>query len=310
MAVSDFAELIELPSGDALFFIDDDHPSEQMRHSYWRANWKKVKGVEGWHSGTRLTGVTSVTKTLDYDPSKLLNWAAKTQCIGIAQLVGPMIAEGLDLGEFTWLLDHESIWRELEAAGLTFDDVRDQAATKGTNVHRAALQALAMGAAVPDYESLTDDERRLTQGVVAFWLDHEPEPEQVEQIVYSPSLGVAGRLDFRGQLARCDDDACSCQEIEGIGVLDLKTGNYISAASHAQVGGGYPLLAEDSGFGKSDWALILKVTVDGEYELVPVHGTPAGFAGAVATYREAGRIDREAGKDRTKRAKQREAVAA
>lgn len=300
------AEFIELPSGDALWYIDDDHPAPKLRHSYWRHNPKTGK------KGTRLTGVTTVTKVLDYDPSKLLTWAAKTQCIGIAQLVGPMISEGLDLAEFMWLLDHESIWRELEAADLTFEDVRDLAATEGTNVHRLAFQALAMGREIPDLDALTERERGLAHAVMAFWLDHDPEAAQVEQVVYSPALGVAGRLDFRGTLDRCDNEACHCQRLDlsEPGVLDLKTGGYISAAAHAQVGGGYPLLADDSGFGKSEWAVILKVAEDGTYELIKAQGSPAGFCGAVETYREAGRINREAGKDYKARTEARQAVAA
>lgn len=309
MASSYPAERIDLPSGATLWYVDDGHPSEQMRHSYWRHNEKTGK------RGTRLTGVTTAVKTLDYDPDRLLTWAAKTQCIGIAELVGPVLLGEVGVEELAWLASHESIWRELESAELTFEDVRNRAATKGTNVHRYTLEALAKGRAVPDFEQMTDEEIGYSRGVVAFWLDHEPEPEQVEQIVYSVRLGVAGRLDFRGRIARCEDEHCACHAIDtaAIGVLDLKTGNYLSAAAHAQVGGGYPRLAGESGFGESEWALILKVRADGSYELVEAEGTPEGFEAAVAAYREAGRISREAEKKRKarlERSKARDAVAA
>lgn len=293
------AEYVELPSGDALWYIDDDHPSQQMRHSYWRHNPKTGK------KGTRLTGVTTITKVLDYDPSRLLNWAAETQCIGIAEL---FLA---DPDDTTWLASKEQIVQALREASLTFDDVRDLAATEGTNVHKIAFQALAMGRDMPDLDALSERERGLAYAVMAFWLDHDPEAAQIEQIVYAPTLGVAGRLDFRGTLDRCDNEDCHCHRLDlsEPGVLDLKTGGFLSAAAHAQVGGGYPMLAELSGFGNSGWAVILQVRDDGTYDLVPVRGTPAGFAGAVETYREAGRINREAGKDREARTK-RVAVAA
>lgn len=281
--MSDQPERIDLPSGSSLWYVDADH-------SYWRHNQKTGK------RGPRLTGVTTVTKVLDHDPSKLLTWAAKTQCIGIAELVGPMLLGEVDVEEYAWLASKDSIWRQLERAGLTFDDVRDRAATVGTNVHERALQALALGRPVPDLDAMTPRERGLSRAVMAFWLDHSPVPYEVEQIVYSERLGVAGRLDFRGALATR----------EGVGVIDLKTGNFISAAAHSQVGGGYPLLAFESGFGESEWALILKVTEDGGYELIPAEGSREGFELAVAAYREAGRINREAGQAR----KAREAVAA
>jgi hypothetical protein len=265
--MSDPGERIDLPSGASLYYVDADH-------SYWRCK-------EDGSRGRRLTGVTTVCKTLDYDPSKLLGWAAKTQCIGVAE----RYAEG---GDLDWLASQESIWRELESHQLTFEHVRDKAASEGTNVHERALQALALGRPVPDLDSLSDRERGLAKAVVAFWLDHDPKAELVEQIVYSERLGVAGRLDFLGTLSTR----------EGRGVIDLKTGRWISAAAHAQVGGGYPLLAEESGYGEVNWALILQVREDGTYELIPAQGTSEGFQSAVATYREAGRINREASKAR------------
>ncbi|MGH2955104.1 MAG: hypothetical protein ACRDK9_14015 [Solirubrobacterales bacterium] len=282
--MSDLGELIELPNGTRLYYRDDDH-------AYFRCK------PDGGRS-TRITGVTTVCKPLDHDPDRLLSWSAKTQLIGVAELVAPVLLDfDGDSGSLNWLTSQEAIWRALEDAELTFEHVRDRAAKKGTAVHREALQALALGRPVPNLEALTADERGLARGVMAFWLDHEPQANQVEQIVYSERLGVAGRFDFRGQI----------KGREGVGVIDLKTGNFISAAAHAQVGGGYPLLAEESGFGPSEWALILKVSESGAYELIPAQGTPAGFEGAVSTYREAARIDREAGKARRAA---REAVAA
>jgi hypothetical protein len=262
-------ELFKMPNGEAVYYVDADH-------SYWRCK-------DDGKRGTRLTGVTTVTKTLDYDPGRLLNWAAKVQCIGVAELYAQCDPE-----ELHWLSTQESIWAELEAHELDFENVRDRAAKRGTNVHEMALRALAMGRPVPDLEGLTEEEQGYARGVMKFWLDEDPQVEQVEQIVYSSRLGVAGRLDLRGKLKSFDSP----------GVLDAKTGRWISAAAHAQVGGGYPLLAGESGFGESDWALILQLTPDGDYDLLPAQGTPEGFEAAVVTYREAGRINREAGKAR------------
>jgi len=207
-----------------------------------------------------------------------------------------------DAERLHWLSSPEAMWRELNEHGLTYDQVRDKAGTEGTNAHRLAFQALAMGAPVPDFKALSEREKLLAREISGFWLDHEPKAYQVEQVVYSARLGVAGRLDFRGVLnAKCDNPICACQDAEDIGIIDLKTGGFISAAAHAQVGGGYPLLAEESGFGESNWAAILQVSDQGGYEFFKAEGTPEHFENAVATYRDAGRINYAAGKAREAR---------
>jgi hypothetical protein len=282
-------ERVDLPSGDSLWYFDEDH-------SYWRHNPQTEK------RGRRLTGVTTIVKPLDYNPENLLRWAARTQCEGIALLYKE--SEGEEF--LRWLTDANAIWRELEAHGLTYENIKDRKGEEGTNVHQDAFQALAMGRAVPNLDALRYRERGLARAVSAFWLDHEPKADLVEQIVYSRRLGVAGRLDFRGLLtARCDNPLCACQEADGPGVVDLKTGNFISAAAHAQVGGGYPLLAEESGFGGGDWAAILQVREDGSYDLFKAEGTPQYFESAVDTYRSAGKINYAAGKAREARKVQR-----
>lgn len=267
------AERIDLPSGESLWYVDADH-------SYWRHNPETGK------KGKRLTGVTTACKPCDFNPDGLLRWAARTQLIGVAELAEPLTSDhGADLG---WLTSQEGIQSALEDAELTFEHIRDRAAKRGSNVHEIALQALALGRSVPDLDSLTEEERGYAQAVMSFWLEEEPEVEQVEQIVYSERLGVAGRLDLR----------CSIASRDGIGVLDAKTGRYISAAAHTQVGGGYPLLAEESGFGSSEWALILKLSEDGTYELIEAQAEPEDFEAAVDMYRRSARINREAGKAR------------
>ena len=212
-----------MPSGDGCYYVDSDH-------SYWRMR------PDNGNRGTRLTGVTTVTKTLDVDPKHLLKWAARTNGIGIAMLAAPII-DALVRGdgdrtadELNWLRSADSIWETLEQEQLTYDDVREAKAVVGTNVHERAFQALALGQPVPDLAALTEVERQRAQEVMAFWLDHEPDADLVEQIVLSLEHGVAGRVDFIGKLnARCGDQLCPCQQIElgSRGVLDAKTGGYL-----------------------------------------------------------------------------------
>ncbi len=291
-------ERVDLPSGQSLWYFDEDH-------SYWRHNPDTGK------RGRRLTGVTTVVKTLDHDPSALLRWAAKTQCIGVAELYeSTVLTEGSD--GLHWLSTQDSIWRALTEHELTFEHVRDRAAKRGTNVHEIAFQALGMGRPVPDLDRLTDEEQGHAKAIMAFWLDHEPDPECVEQIVYSERLGVAGRLDFLGSINGYD----------GPCVIDAKTGKYLSAGAHAQVGGGYPLLAVESGLipsepddgqdiyraiaGQEVTALLLQTREDGTYDLVPAEGTPEQFEAAVTAYRAAGKINGAAARSRKARQVERE----
>lgn len=281
--MSDERELIVLPSGVKLYYRDSDH-------SYWKHNPKTEK------PGRRATGVTTACKALDTDPSNLMKWSAKQQLIGASKLVDALGAEqAVEL-----LADPDRCWAELEARAWTYNDVREKAASEGTNVHRQAFEALALGDPVPDLTGLAERELKLAQAVQAFWFDHTPRAEHVEQVVFSERLGVAGRVDFIGEIDGFD----------GRGVLDLKTGNFLGASAHAQVGGGYPLLAEESGYGPIEWAAMLKVTEEGEYEIVPAESTREDFELAVLTYRAAGRINGAAGRARKQRRDAREAVAA
>lgn len=273
-----YEQRVDLPSGLSLWFIDEHPTDRRLNHSYWKHNEETGK------KGTRLSGVTSVVKTLDYEPKNLLKWAAKTQCEGVALLYLRDQSEYMP-----WLTSAAEMWKRLNEEGLTYDHVREAAGDIGTNVHRLAFEALAAGKPGLDFDALTDAEKGRAAAVASFWFDHDPNASQVEQIVYSERLRVAGRLDFRGRLnARCDAPICACQDADGIGVIDLKTGGFISAAAHAQVGGGYPLLSEESGFGESNWAAILQVFDDGTYEFFKAESNPERFENAVKTYRDAG----------------------
>jgi hypothetical protein len=270
--------LVTLPSGERVYYVDETH-------AYYLC-----KPDEG--RGKRLTSVSTVAKVFDVDASRLLSWAARTQCIGIAHAW----EKG---GSTDWLGSAEDIWKHLESLSLTFEDVRQEASRVGTHVHEHAFEALGRGEQVPDREKLTDVEWGHSQGIMKFWLDHEPTTEQVEQIVFSPKLGCAGRLDFRGELSPCGDEACACKqvvvELPGAGIVDCKTGKYVFASDHVQVAG-YRKLSVDSGYGKTDWALILHTREDGTYELIKGEATVKHFESAVRCYRNVGEVSRLARK--------------
>ena len=171
---ADFEQHV-VPSGAVCYYRDADH-------TYWRGiEPKKKRDPEGeWKGCGRLTGVSTASSPFDFNPDNLMRWAARTNGIGVAQLVNMILEAGEGVESFEWLRTAESIWTTLTEQGLTYADVRDARAEEGTNVHKHALYALATGKPVPDYHELTDAEQGYGSGVAAFWLEHFPEPLDAE----------------------------------------------------------------------------------------------------------------------------------
>lgn len=280
---ADFQEH-EMPSGATCYYRDSDH-------SYWTDIKPKTKQPDSEWSGVgRLTGVSTVSAPVDFRPDNLMRWSAKTNGKGIAMLA----ADALELDDaesirdqLSWLSDADSIWRTLEAHSLTYEDLRDEAGERGTNVHVHALHELASGKPVPAYEEMTDEERGRARGVTEFWLEHDVQPLQAEQVVLDLELGVAGRLDLRCIL---DGEPA---------IVDLKTG-FLALKHHTQLAG-YEHCARVSALGETAAQYFLQVDEDGGYDLVPCRATVEDFIAAVDVYRRSGRIAKEAAADRRAR---------
>ena len=298
----DYTEHV-MPNGAVCFYRDDDH-------SYFTGiEPKKKREPEGeWKGCGRLTGISTVSSPFDFNPENLMRWAAKTNGIGIAMLVGEALSADHDAEtirtQLAWLENDVTIWHALEASSLTFNDVREIAAERGTNVHKHSLYALAMGKSISDHEELTDDERGYAHGVEAFWLEHHPEPFQAEKVVMDTDLGVVGRFDLRCRLqAWCGRPRCPCRAVtvgKDMVMLDAKTSGFIPTKHHVQVAG-YDWCAIQSGIGGSSAQWILQVDEHGGWELIPVRATAQDFMVAVDAYRRAGRINNAARADRKER---------
>lgn len=271
-----------MPNGGEVFYRDGDH-------SYWKGAKANPK-AEGGFSGTgRLTGISTVVAPYDWRPDNLMRWAARLNGEGVAALA----AEGLSQDDMEdmraclqWLTTGESIWQALEDARLLYDQARDDAATRGTNVHKHALQAMATGSVVPSRADLTDEEWGYARGVMAFWHETEPEPMFAEQIVCDPDLGVAGRFDLVCEL--------TFNGVRQLALVDAKTSGFIPVKHHSQLAG-YRYCAEKCELlaDPVDCMLILQVDAQGGYELVPAEADDGDFLAAVDLYRRAARIQRE-----------------
>lgn len=304
MSESDF-ERCEVPSGEVCYYRDRDHAY------YESIKPKRKSDPDGeWQGVGRLSGVSTVVGPADFRAENLLRWAARTNGIGVAMLAAETLQSEVVLAaelkdELAWLNSADTIWRALQEQSLTYEDVRDEAAKRGTNVHKHALHELALGHPVPAYEEMTVEEQGYAAGVSGFWLDHDPKPEYSEQVVVDLDLGVAGRLDLIARLgAHCGDPKCPCQDLAlgGRFLGDCKTSGsgFISSKSHAQIGG-YEHCAKVSGFGATDAQWILQVDGEGGYKVMECHADPDDFRVFVDAYRRSGRISKEAKADRKER---------
>lgn len=275
-AVPEGFERHVMPDGTAIYYHDD-------RHAYFRALTANRAG--SWSGSGRLTGVSTVVGPLDFVPTGLMAWTAKLTCEGVARLA----VDGLGLEDpdqirtaLSWLASGEAVNGALRDASLTWGHLRDEAAQRGTNVHALALHALARGAAVPAFDEMTPEEQGFARGVLAFWHDHEPEPLESEQVVWSQTHGVAGRFDLR---CRIDGEVV---------LLDAKTASstFVAAKHHGQLAG-YELLARECGVGESARQVMLRVDAEGGYELVGSTAGPEDFLAALTVYRASARISRE-----------------
>lgn len=289
--VEEMGELIRLPKL-SLYYRDADH-------SYWRAKHDLSRGK-------RFTGVTTAIKPIDFDPERLLKWAARLNTVGVARRVGDALDTYGNVEDLRnaldWLLaeDENRIWAELENFGLTYEDIRNERATLGTNIHEIALGALAAGEAVPDLSKLTPEEEGYAHAVMDFWLAHDPDVLEAEQIVADEELGVAGRYDLTARFGECDDAACPCH-VGGVGLIDCKTGSFVAEREHCQVAL-YGELRERCGIGPVDWTGLLHVSADGRYTLWQGRAELEEALCALSTYRARGSIRNRAGKDRRARA--------
>lgn len=258
----------ELPNGSVVFYKDADH-------SYWTGHDERTGKCSG-----RIPGISTVAKNDgDTNSDNLLNWSARLTCEGVAReaSLGLSLDDAEDIHTaLGWLQTGESVEAALQAEKLTWRDLRNEKGRTG-NVTHGVLEALAQGAD-PILRTGYD------HAVVSWWEEQQPEPLNVEQVVYSQEHGFAGRFDLR---AAFDGDTA---------LIDLKTSGFISNAYHVQLAG-YELAARECGVGASDERLILQVREDGTWTEWTGHAAPDDFLTALQTYAMGKRISKQARAD-------------
>lgn len=235
-----------LPDASEVYFDPEPHAYySQVKPS------PKAKGGYSAVKDSRLTGVSTVSKALDTNMDPLLWWAARLDQTGIAELASVELDNG---GDLEWLREQRTIDQALREAKRTWRDVRDAAATRGTNVHELIFLALAQDERPPSLAKLSDEERGYGQAAIKWWRERKPTPLYAEQVTRYKIGEVAGRFDL----------LCV---IDGKRVLaDAKTRDRgaVRRSDHVQLAG-YELCNRSCGLGESDRRLALILTPWGEY---------------------------------------------
>lgn len=217
--------------------------------------------------GERTVSVSTIAKYIDPDPTGLLYWASGLTCEGVSQLA----VKG---GDLAWLNTGPAIQGALRDAELTWTDIRDQAAKRGTAVHEKILAALATRSKLPDLSALAEEERGYGQAVLRWWNARAPRPILAEQMTASASFGFAGRFDL----------LC---EIDGERVLlDAKTRAKPNAriSDHVQLAG-YEVANIEAGHGSTLRQVILILGPGGDYLEVDGVAEADDFLAALSVYR-------------------------
>ena len=257
-----FGELVRhaLPKADVYY--------RDSNHSYWSGCKENPKASGGFSGTGRLTGVSTLVKPFDWNPDSLMRWVERLTLEGVSRgFKDQKVPE-----------DPFALRTLLEQKGLRWEQIRDEAGTRGTKIHDIILNALATAEDVPDLSALPEDLRGYGQAVMKWWHFRDPEVLYAEQVVCSSEHGFAGRVDL----------VCKIKGFDGPVVADLKTGSFISNGDMVQPLG-YDLGLVHSGLldQPADGHLIVQVDEKGSFREIWTPATHDEFLAALRLYRMA-----------------------
>lgn len=263
-------ERTDLPKA-TVFYRDPDH-------SYWQSCKQKTeKGQLKWTGSGRLTGVTTVIQPWDFRPDSLMRWVEKLTLEGVTRgFAGRTIPK-----------DPHALRTLLDQRGLRWEQIREEAGTSGTNVHEKVMHALAFGESIPNLDDVPEADRKKAQAGLKWWSFREPEVLQAEQVICSLEHGFAGTFDLR---CRIKDPLR-----QGIGIVDYKTGGFISNKAMVQPAG-YDLGCLHSGLADepADWYMVVQLCDDGSFREIWSPATHEDFLDALKIYRRSAALSKAA----------------
>ncbi len=171
--------------------------------------------------------------------------------------------------EATWPTSHQlKEWMKRE--GLNADARRDQAARRGTTIHKFIEKYLVEGDLVK-FAEFPADHLPFFEATARFLWEHDPEMIASERLVCHPELQYAGRLDLIARLrSACSDSKCHCRSLIDVATLwDFKTSasGRVYSKAHAQTAA-YMIADARCGSEDIERVAILGIGEDGHYEIV------------------------------------------
>lgn len=219
------------------------------------ARGRKCPPCDGTGNPSRRTRYRSVTTILGEICPKdgLAPWYEQR---GIEGVIAAIRAGQLD--PFDESID---VVEWIRRRGLGGDGARDEATTRGLNVHDMLETYMKTGRA-PNLAEHPEPHRPFVRGLVGWLLEADPEPVLVEELVCSPADGYAGRMDLlcriRGELVAVDlKTQKDCKIFES---AHLQLAAYMRG--HVVCGGDPP-----------DRGIVVAVAADGAHREMPLLAT-------------------------------------
>ena len=165
-------------------------------------------------------------------------------------------------------------WLEMEKvdSGAKFR----QAGTTGTGIHKV-FEMLPSGDVPADVDPSEAD--RVSR-LLDWWNENVEETLHSEIVTASHNLGYAGTVEWVGRL----------KGVDGVGIIDLKSSNYVLQKYHFQLDG-YRESVMESGYGETQWQAVLHLPKDKPGEapkkarLVPGKAAPGAFRAQLEVFK-------------------------
>jgi hypothetical protein len=236
---------------------------------------KQCQACKATGEGARRVRLPSVTTLLDAICPKpgIPPWSEARGIEGAIEAVHRGLIDPYDPASAAMAVD------VVRANRLGADRARDEAASRGLNVH-ACLEQYALTGDPPNPADHPVEHWGYLQALSRWLLHADPEPVAIEQLVAHPELGYAGRLDLR---ARHGD---------ALVTWDAKTqergGIYVGA--HLQVNL-YERAEIACGGQPADLLKVVVFAANGEYREMAADHRPELIDAALDFYREAKPVD-------------------
>lgn len=292
-------EFIEqTPSGIEVLYQAEPKRLYKVRRPYSKGNAVVVVYPGEWLE------VPSVTTVLDVlNKAGLPWWGQGIGVEGVQKLhnLGLLRTAYMPNGNAVLTIEQEGQWvvagKELivdllTRTKLTVNHIRDDAGTRGNNVH-TALEQWAEDGILPDPSLYPPEEQGYVQGLLQFLEHVQPEVVGSEVMVGSLEHGFAGRYDLDFKLDeertvvfhRTPKRGPQWATLPpGLYKADLKTSSGVYFSHFKQLAG-YEIAAVECGHPATDGQGVIHVNADGTYEFVRSIAVADDFLTTLAEWR-------------------------